>query len=741
MRFLFSVVPAVIALLLSIAGPVPVCGEEDFAHYVRTSEDFRRVDLSPAQRVSERWDRWVLMPWRYDWGREYDRPLALELKDAGFNGAMCDYGPKSAAIHEGAGLLWYLDHAAGKGDLHLRPQKATREALASPVRPVCLADSSVRARLFGRLSSSVDASREFSGRIAYALDDEVSWSCYTNPCRWDNDPRSLAQFHTWLLARYGARAAVLEGWGAGAERFWDRMATPDDFQELYGLPWPQWNLSAWADAISFMDSQLGNLIGELVERANSIDPETPCGLVGGQCPAPYGGYDYAKLMRKVQFLEVYDLGAAAELARSLNPGQAMPLVKTAFGPPLDPKNVWFYWHHLIHGDRGLIFWAESWFRPERVSAHEALGLGPVIRELSRVSRIFPGARWRHDGIAIYYSHPSIQASWFIDCQPHGRTWINRSGSMDARLSSSAGTLWAWTKLLEDAGLQYDFYSYADLLEQELDPREYRLLILPRALALSDQEAAAMVRYVEAGGHILADHGTGWFDQHLRGRQRPALDGLFGVDEHPPAGPGRLFGGRLLGEIDAERYGDKNFVEAAARMWDDCLRQNGYVVAERDLGCFQEKASGQGWAHLMNVSVIEYLFLRVYDPEEATVYRQPILNLLERAGVRPEVRLRVDGKPPLRTEMTRWQAGERTVLCVARNPLVFGEASEPWQETLVPGENVLLEIVLDRPVEEAVDERTGRSLGDGDHLEVLWTTNEAAIVSFGEEDAGGSDSDR
>lgn len=716
-------------LLHTIGPSIPICHGEDLTHYVRNSEDFRRVDLSPARLGSNRWDRWVLMPWRYDWGRLYDLPLALELKGAGHNGAFCDYRPEEAAIHQEAGLLWYLDHAAGKGDLHLRPEQATREALASRDRPVCLADSSVRARLSDRLEASVGASREFTGRVAYALDDEISWSSSTSPCRWDNDPRTLSDFRAWLLRRYGSREAVMDGWGAGGERFLERMATPDDFQHLYDRPWPQWNLAPWADALSFMDSQLCNLIGRLVEQSNAIDPETPCGIVGGQCPAPYGGYDYAKLMRKVQFLEAYDLGAAAELARSLNPGRAIPLVKTAFGSPLNPKNMWFYWHHLIHGDRGLISWAESWFQPQGVPAGEVFRLGAVIQELAGISRLFQDAEWRHDGIAIYYSHPSIQASWFIDCQPHGKTWINRSGSMDARMASSAGTLWAWLKLLEDAGLQYDFCSYADLLERGLDPGRYPLLILPRTLALSDQEAGAMARYVEAGGHLLADHCAGWFDEHLRGRERPALDGLFGIGEHPPAGPGRLFGGALLSEVDAEKYWDRNVVEAAAVMWDRCRRQNGFVVAERGLDCFQEKTAGRGWAQLMNVSLIEYLFLRIYDPEEAAARRRFIMEIVDRAGIRPEIRLQVEGTPPLRTEMTRWQEGDRTILCIARNPLVFGEASEPWQETIVPGETVPLEILLDRPVQGAVDERSGRALGDGDRLEVPWTTDQAAVVSF------------
>jgi hypothetical protein len=132
---------------------------------------------------------------------------------------------------------------------------------------------------------------------------------------------------------------------------------------------------------------------------------------------------------------------------------------------------------------------------------------------------------------------------------------------------------------------------------------------------------------------------------------------------------------------------------------------------------------------MNISLIEYLFLRVYDPGEAAARRELILKLLDRAGIRPGTRLRVDGKPPLRTEVTRWQAGERTILCVARNPLVLGEAAGPWQETLIPGETVDLEILLHRPARAAADERSGRILGDGDRFTIPWTTSEAAVISF------------
>ena len=715
-------------LLTLLSGIISPAFGEDYRGYIRTSKDFQRIDQSPAILQSGRWDRWVLMPWRYRWGEEYDLELARRLKEAGHNGAVCDHSPQGAEIYEEAGLLWYLDHAAGKGDLYLFQENTTREARLSPHRPVCLADPQVQARLRERLDKSLSAAKEFRTRIAYALDDEVSWSSFTSPCKWDNSPQTMADFHRWLIERYGHREAVMEQWGPGGVRFWDRMATPDDFQDLYGRPWPQWNLSPWADALSYMDSQFNNLIGDLVTHANAIDPLTPTGIVGGHCPSPYGGCDYAKLMRKVQFLEAYDLGCAAEIARSLNPGNAIPLVKTGFGDPLDPQSVWFYWHHLAHGDRGLIAWADKWFRQDGVPQERVLKLGRVIQKLARSSETICGANWLHDGVAIYYSHPSIQVSWFIDCQTHGRTWINRSSSLNDRLASTVGTFWAWTKLLEDAGIQYNFYSYADLLEKGLDPQQYRVLILPRTLALSDEEAQEMVKYVQAGGHLIADHSPGWFDQHLRGRASPVLDELFGIGDRPVAGPGQFFGGRILAELDADRHYQLNFMEAGAMMWDSCRRQGGFVVAERALPTFNQRRAGQGWAYLMNISVMEYAFLRTFDFAEAEKYRAPIEKLLSRAGVEPWVDVRVKGKRPERVEITYWQKEDRALICIVKNPLTIAEPVV-WERPDITEETVPLTVIFSSPQEDVVDERTEEALGDGSKFEISWTTNEAAMLSF------------
>src|SRR5207344_2295623 len=151
--------------------------------------------------------------------------------------------------------------------------------------------------------------------------------------------------------------------------------------------------------------------------------ETPTGIVGAQPPSLWGGYNYAKLLQKVQFVEAYDRGPAPEIVRSRAPAN-VPWVMTHFhddklGPAQDS---WFAWHGFAHGARGLIGWVEGWFD----GAHPGQPrpwldrFRPTLQELGEIQgRKLAGARRVDDGIGIYYSHPSIQVSWCLDAQPHG----------------------------------------------------------------------------------------------------------------------------------------------------------------------------------------------------------------------------------------------------------------------------------------------------------------------------------
>ncbi|MFH1007035.1 MAG: beta-galactosidase [Candidatus Latescibacterota bacterium] len=87
----------------------------------------------------------------------------------------------------------------------------------------------------------------------------------------------------------------------------------------------------------------------------------------------------------------------------------------------------------------------------------------------------------------------------------------------------------WHRLLWDAGIPADFVSTSELDEGYV--RDYRALLLPFPLSLSEKVAAKLVGYVEQGGQLISEAAPGRIDEHgfcNRGELSPAMRDLFGV---------------------------------------------------------------------------------------------------------------------------------------------------------------------------------------------------------------------
>ena len=105
----------------------------------------------------------------------------------------------------------------------------------------------------------------------------------------------LNGFSEWFKSRYGEIGLLNREWNAEFNSFDEVM--PKGFEEVRRKaqkpPLSKWNLSPWMDFRQFMDFQFSSVLSELTRYANSLDPKTPAGFVGGQGPGPWGGYDYA----------------------------------------------------------------------------------------------------------------------------------------------------------------------------------------------------------------------------------------------------------------------------------------------------------------------------------------------------------------------------------------------------------------------------------------------------------------
>jgi len=694
---------------------------DPYLKYVREAPEFQPVRLDPKVLLG-RWDTWLYMPWRFQWSIGTGDAGGEFCRSFGINGGFTDHGEGPLDWLEKWRLRFYNDHTAGKGDLYLhRPNdsqpflKYQRDArsLRSGSDGPRLIDDAMLKKLEQLIGQNVGRLKASPMRVAYALDDEISSGSFVLPLAWrlNDDDQAYAE---WLSQYYGGAVPK------------PQYVTPDFILPQFDRPLGELNFSPLLDRITYQDSLWAIFLGKLVEAANRADPETPCGFVGGQAPNLWGGYDYAKLMKKIQFIEAYNLGSSQAIIRSLNPENAMPQVTTHFhqGGAGTANDRWQSWYYFAHGNRGMIGWVDGWFDGEkpRPWLHEYRN---TLKELGAVQGPkLAGARWRHDGIALYYSHPSIQVSWCLDIEPHGRTWVNRGGS-DHRLGTSHLVREAWEGMLTDAGLQYNFIPYDQVVTAGV-PDDYRVLILPACYALSDIEAAHIGDFCRRGGTVIADFACGIFDQHGKARRRGALDDLFGIDHNPAATRSDFFSGKLWVETDQDKgYSHQNWRELFDTL--DCRLENGFAVGEKNLPVQTVRNVGRGTAVYLNLSPQRYLQYR----EEGTAgdaHREVFLKQALSAAS-PWVRVASAAGRPKNCEVTYLSKGDRTILFVVQKAATGGgPAGGNWAESLVDQE-IPITIELGAAVHDAIDERSGKQLGDGNAFPFRYRTCEAVMMSF------------
>lgn len=728
-RFL-KILGIVLGAAFLSAGAVRADPYED---YVRGSEDFRRVKQD-RDWAWQAFPGWTFMPWTWQWNIGYTEESGRWSVEHGYNGAFIDRGGIATENSPTGKLDWinrfqlrfYMDHAADKGLLHLWDGDKVKPHLdalhGTGIRPVPL-NEATRARLEDHLRRNIAAVKSSPWRAAYALDDEPSWGHFIHPAMWQITDDAGA-YPRWLREVYGENAPVREKW----------ISYEDIRNRLTEWSIAEFDASPLMNQWSFNDSLWANTLGGLVEYANSLDPATPCGLVGGQAPSAFGGYDYAKLMRKVQFIESYNLGSSQAIIRSFNPGNALPAVTTSFHQS-SADDVWQTWYYLAHGNRGHIGWVEGWFEGQAPQPWHA-EVAPAYREAGqKIGPLMKGAGWKHDGVALYYSHASIQLGWILDAQAHGKTWINRNE--DARLSSSVHVRHAWENMLRDSGLQYNYLSYVDVIREGI-PGEYKVLILPACLCLSDAEARRIRDFCRRGGTVIADYLPGLWDQHGKGRAAGGvLDDMFGVRHDPALKAGDIFGNKGWVEVDQDtNYSWKSPREFLTNQNTCLLHGSGYHQAVRSLPVQSSRPFGAGRAVLMNLSPQWYNVYRTEGAEPARrrqVFMEPVLA----AGSVPWVRLAESGGRDHGYEITYWNqpasgpgGKSRTLLFVCLNPEIRGTDAGGGNSVGLKTGTVPVWLEFSREIHDLKDERSGQSHGPGRRFPFNWKQNEAIVVSFG-----------
>ncbi|HLY74167.1 MAG TPA: alpha-amylase family protein [Planctomycetota bacterium] len=690
------------------------------------------ADDVPVVAPPKSWDHFVILPWQFKTDVSRDKALYESVNLQGFHIDRMS-GSLQAFARE-TSWPYYVDHAAGKGYLHLGAAGDAIQRKSSIVaRPNSLADPRTMDAMKKLLRANIESAKG-SSVVGYSFDDEISTGSFCSPIETDGSAASVSEYRKFLEQQYSTIGKLNAEYATSFRTF--EEISPQSYEAFRPQLAPnsigKLNLSPWCDWRSFMDTQMAGALGELTRYANSLDPLTPAGFVGAQSPSAYGGYDYRKLAGAVQWMEAYDIGGSNEILRSFW-GQKRPHVQTYFSSKNPRQDSWFLWYYLCHGNRGVIGWPDGWFSNGKVADYIQASALTFKEVQGPVSRKIINGEFVHDPIAIYYSHPSIQVGWAMDASTHRGTWPNRSSSMDNSIGTSNLTRVAWLKTLEDLGLQATFLHQDHLLDGALLKGGYKVLLLNRVLCLSDAEASAIRSFAAKGGAVIADTLCGVFDEHGKAREIGVLDDLFGVKHDLAKG---ILGGNTLTEVDGERGGnlsDKTWaVQGASTAWDLPVFERGLSVGRTAKAEHEADSSvalvRQGKNVYLNLSPLGYLLKR--PKNEGRTWTAGVASLLKELGVTPRVSISERGQPAAQMEILTWRNPDRMTLCILKNldrkASIDGFGSA---EGALGDGKIRLKLSFAHPVKDLKNERTGKTLGDGLEFEDEWTPWEANVYTY------------
>lgn len=683
------------------------------------------------------WNRYLIQVWQFRTDAERDLD---QYRSVGIGAFHIDRGWKQedrVAFARENQLPYYVDHAADKGLLHLTGRTGVNEILRKKElvpRPVSLSDPTVIGKLKEHLTNNVSTTKH-GPVLAYSFDDEISLGAFNTPAEVDSSPATVELYRNWLRTKYVSIRNLNHTWSTDYVS-WSEIS-PVSFEDIRKdhskPPFSKWRLAPWMDWRSFMDTHFADVLGDLARFTNELDPRIPAGFVGAQQPSAYGGYDYNKLARNIQFIEAYDIGVTNEILRSFwSWPEKRPRVQTWFSNGDAGLDRWFHWYYLLHGNRGAIAWPDTrghgpWFGEK--------GVAPFLQENSDALRevqggisksiLAPESRFETDAIAVLYSMPSIRASWVTDVIPHGGTWPNRSSSLDNQCQSAGKNRVAWCKLLEDCGYQYNFVSNDQVAAGQLIEDGYRVLILNRALCLSDLEMRAIQRFSEAGGTVIADYWCGVLDENGNGRERKSVGLLFGRDGRMDRG--YFGGGDQLCELNGEKY-QLPYLERLD--YENCLRHQGIVMPERAQPAVRIRESGNGREVYLNLSPLSYFANATRSSKEGEAFRKILSDILVPAIGDPTITARASSGNrdfPL-IEVIRWNlSGSRQLVGLVLNPTRQGSINSIGEVTADIPQSLRVEAFHRRGWKNAINLRTGERLSDGDSFTFDWSPFEPILI--------------
>ena len=572
----------------------------------------------------------------------------------------------------------------------------------------------------------------------YFVGDEGSLTSYGDAVDFDWNALTLEEFRTWLKQQYGSLGELNKEWRTSFTD-WSSVA-PYTTEEARKSR----NFAPWADHRTFMEITFARAYKTARDAAIEGDPDAHIAVSGTQATNAYNGADWSRLDRVIDDFLSYDGGNQWDMHRSFAKPNAMIGFWTGYGSHgLAVQNaIWTAAiHNVLHPN---IFWMYSFLNPDLTYSASARDMGKAFSSLRSegVGRLLMESVRQHDGIALYYSMPSIHAATILGY--HQRSSEDDDETPDkARLSFSANRD-GWVKTIKDLGLQFDFVSSEDVASKGIDNDKYKVVILPLVFALSNEEIQHLADFVARGGVVIADAAPGLMDQHCGWQTSDKLDKLFGIAS--------VESSKRELKLSSEA-GRPIAATAQTSTWAFPLELSGVPGAEPDIKVSGGTAlfkignndaaivnrTGAGWTIYLNTVWDQYPKQRAGNFGGAS-YRQLINAILSKAGIRPSIQVTSpDGRQLSHTQVARYKFGNAEIVGILKENVaiagVVGQDGVTTYNDANLGQVAKQELTVKLPHKFYVaDVRTGKKLGFTDVIHSSILIGDALILALAPEES-------
>jgi hypothetical protein len=249
----------------------------------------------------------------------------------------------------------------------------------------------------------------------------------------------------------------------------------------------------------------------LIACQTNIQKKYPGAIVGptgvNNPPHTYGGNWNFRNMSKLGCVSTY---GPARLPVSFDRDKRLIMSYHGYSNA-EGATLYRTWENICLGGRSM----NNWYGPTFVLPN---------LETSPVRKFYSDLLWElRSGVADLLFHSS-------KVQNTAGIYFSQNSLIANFLKQRKTDYWqkalSFAVVLEDMGIPHRFVANDEISDDFL--RQYKVIFLPEASALTDKECDMFIRYVKNGGKIIADYDAGTLDALSNKRSKNKLNSLFGI---------------------------------------------------------------------------------------------------------------------------------------------------------------------------------------------------------------------